>query len=97
MAAFTNIQELYTDSIQDQGANRRVFLHFLAIFDDGTKRWYYFGTLPTDPGKEPTTADPVTTSGFINFPADFSLIGFEANDALFQLGVLAGLKRVGAT
>jgi hypothetical protein len=88
---------MYTDQLESVGNVRRVYMHFLARFDDDTKRWYYFGTLPTDPGKAPTTADPVTTSGFVAFPADFSLIGQDANDALYDLGIKAGLKRLAVT
>ena len=96
---FSGTQELHTDKIETFGAaNRRVFFHTLVlVVDDLTgiqsKLWLYFGTTIIE--KPPTTLDPVTVFPSVNFPSAFDDLGADANDALYTIGLQAGLKLAG--
>jgi len=91
-------QEHWPDQINAVGAVRRIYFHTLyVLWNDETltqfKEWHYFGTSPSDPGKAPTTADPVFTHTYIQLPSDFELLGTEANAYFYEMGLMAGEKR----
>lgn len=89
------IHEMWTDKIEEQGISKQMFFHCL-IEIDGAKEWHYFGTDPAE--KPPTSADPVNEYGYVMFPRDLDdLDKREADDLLYQMGQMAGLRREGIT
>lgn len=95
MARIIRIHALFTDRIEAVGGVRRIYFHSFVTMDDHTERWLYFGTDPTDPGREPTTADPIYEYNYIQFPQAMDDVGVEGSAALFQIGMIAGYRREG--
>jgi hypothetical protein len=85
---------MYTDGIEVLGVVRRMSFHMLVQLEDGSREWHYFGTLATDTGKEPTTADPVFEHVLVQIPNDMDNIpsGF-ADQLFFDLAQIAGMYR----
>ena len=88
------IEQMWTDGIEQAGVVRRVNYHCLVVFPDGSKQWHYFGSTPTE--KPPTTDDPISEHAYVQFPQAFDdLPGDEGSDAIYSLGLRAGLHREG--
>jgi hypothetical protein len=67
MATITGIPELWTDNLESLGVSQKVSFHMRVQFDDGTEKWYYFGTpIPTTPSPIPYVQQPS-----VLFPAEF--------------------------
>ena len=67
MATIDGVSELWNDGTVSLGAAREVSMHFRARMDDGTEKWFYFGTTPpfdTGDGLE------VVAGPAIRFPSD---------------------------
>lgn len=89
------IHELYTDKIDDEGISKRINFH-CRIEIDGVNEWHYYGTKAVD--KPPRTADPVNEYGYVQFPRDLDdLDRREAEDFLYQMGMMTGFRREGIT
>lgn len=96
----SGISEFYTDSLVAVGAVRRANMHMLLDFVEDTtgaqsRRWYYFGTTTVE--KPPTTADPVTSIPYVQFPQDLDDLGVAGQPMLFEIAKVIGLKREGVT
>jgi len=83
------IAAVFTDSYVDAGVSRTFGFH-LMTYD---RVWYYFGT---DPAVYPPmpVGDVIEVSA-VQFPRDLGELGDEANDALYEIGMRAGLAREG--
>ena len=80
---------VFTDNYVDAGVSRTFGFH-LMTYD---RTWYYFGTDPE--AYPPMPAGDVIEVGAVQFPRDLDELGEEANDALYRIGMQAGLIREG--
>ena len=83
MAKINTVHELYQDGTISLGATRDVSMHFRATMDDGTEKWFYYGTLPP-----PELTDAVTRPA-IHFPADMYDMPEEGDMTFDQAYVVA--------
>ena len=77
------IPQLYTDGIGEIGVVRDVSLHMEIVFDDGSKEWHYYGTVPPVP---PPTGTVVAHPS-VRFPSDFLNLQTGVNAILYDLGL----------
>jgi hypothetical protein len=78
---------LFTDSYVDSGVARTFEFH--CYTHDG--RWFYFGSDPV--AYPPNPAGEVVEVANVQFPRDFDEVSDP--DALYQIGLIAGLRREG--
>ncbi len=90
------INALWPERIDKAGITKRVVIRVHVRLDDGTGAWHYFGITEAEAPKPHDESDPISEHTYVQFPQAFDdLTTEEANDALFTLGVRAGLTREG--
>lgn len=83
------IAAVFTDSYVDSGVSRTMEFHLMTH----DRIWYYFGSDPVE--HPPLPVGDVTEVAAVQFPRDFSELGAEEADTLYQIGMSAGLRREG--
>ena len=83
------VAAVFTDSYVDAGVSRTFGFHMMT----NDRTWYYFGTDPA--AYPPMPVGDVIEVSAVQFPRDLGELGEWENDALYQIGVQAGLAREG--
>ncbi len=90
------INAMWPERIDQAGITKRVVIRVHVRLDDGTGQWHYFGITEAESPRPHDETDPIFEYIYIQFPQAFDdLTNEDAEDALFTLGVRAGLTREG--